>query len=170
MALIGNINTLQHIFYKTEELQSLYDYLEKSSNPASLEYQRIMQTQGENKISLKYDMFAIEQSYCLKEFSNVMYETHIEYVDFQLVVEGEEFFAIGNKNDFKIKEEKKDRDLIVYENSPFVSKIYMRKNSLAVFFDYDVHGGGLALENLDTQTKVYKTVVKVPKKLLKLKL
>lgn len=172
MAVIGNIDSLSHLFVKTQPLQKLYEYLCKASMPTDSIHKRILSMQvGENKIALDFDMFAIEQTYFLKDFKEAIFETHRIYVDFQLVVSGEEFFAIGERRDFEVLhpyDEKKD--VIFYHQKTHTSKILLHQNALAIFFDYDVHSGGLALENLTPKAQVFKTVVKVPKELLKLKL
>lgn len=169
MALIGNLDSLNHLFYKTQEMQHLYEYLQSTLKDQAI-HQRILNTQGEVKIPLKYDMFAIEQSYNLKESHKAMYESHYKYVDFQLAVSGEEFFFVGEKSDFKIQQESLEKDLIVYEPNVLTSTFFFKEKTLAIFLDYDVHAGGLALNHLTSKNKIFKSVVKVPKELVKLKL
>ncbi|PAF46400.1 hypothetical protein BKH41_09220 [Helicobacter sp. 12S02232-10] len=171
MAIIGKFYSLMHLFQKTEELQALRDYLSNATNTDHAIYQRILNTplNTENKFELSAGMYCIEQSYGLKNPENAFYETHQNYIDFQLVVRGMEFFEIGDSGDFKVKfpyDSKKD--LIVYEKSLKTSKIRLDEGTLAIFFESDVHAGGLYDQNPDEI--IFKSVVKVPKKLIKLKL
>ncbi|STP12571.1 flagellar motor-switch protein [Helicobacter mustelae] len=170
MALLGKIPSLKYLFYKTEPMQSLCAYLLDAIDSNSAIHKRILSQNAEEKIPLQHGMFAIEQSYYLKDLNRAVYETHLRFVDFQLVVFGQEFFALGNKEDFTIQKIDEARDLIFYKPCENFSKILLSPRSLAIFFEDDVHAGGLALEGLEKQMRVHKTVVKVPKELLKLKL
>lgn len=171
MAIVAKLHSLQEIFKKTQELESLSIYLNNALKPNHLIRNRIldMKVGAENKFYLEAGMFCIEQAYKLKSLENAFYETHIDYIDFQLCIQGIEFFEIGDKNDFSIKSPYiQERDLIVYDKSLKTSKIRLEEGMLAIFFDYDVHSGGLAYEGMNGE--VFKTVVKVPKKLIKFRL
>ncbi|PAF41040.1 YhcH/YjgK/YiaL family protein [Helicobacter sp. 11S03491-1] len=174
MAIIGKFDALKHLFEKTEELEILCIYLNHAQKPHHPIHDRILHTplQTENKIPLEAGMWAIEQSYMLKQSSEAFYETHQEYIDFQLAVKGIEYFELGDVSDFDIQcPYDQTKDLIVYQKSLKTSKIRLHEGMLAIFFESDVHAGGLQGEDTqDTQNIVFKTVVKVPKKLIKLKL
>ena len=169
MAVVGNFKSLENMFYKTPALNALSEYLTQALDTNSAVYKRILNTDEENKITLSDGMFAIEQSYGLKDISKAFFETHLKYVDFQLVVFGEEYFLLGDRQDFTQDMMDISRDLITYKPHYKASQIYLKAGTLAVFFENDVHAGGLALCNLALSQKVYKTVIKVPKELLKLK-
>lgn len=171
MAIVGKLHSLKEIFEKTQELESLYFYLDNALKPEHPIKNRILgiEVGAENRFELEAGIFCIEQAYKLKNTENAFYETHINYVDFQLCVRGTEFFEIGDKSDFLIKSPYiQEQDLIVYNKSSKISKIRLEEGMLAIFFDYDVHSGGLAYESISGN--VFKTVVKVPKKLIKFKL
>ena len=169
MAVFGKLKSLENLFKKTQAIQNLYSYLFEAQNHNSSIFKRILQTQGENKIPLGDGMFAIEQSYCLKDRDFAIFETHTQYVDFQLVIQHQELFLIGDKTDFKESAHYHDRDVINYhQDFEKTSKLLLQAGMLAIFFDYDVHAGGIITNNY--QDRVFKTVVKVPKELLKLKL
>ncbi len=169
MAVIGDFRSLKDMFYKTSALNILSEYLAQALKTDGEIYKRILSTDGENKVMLNDGMFAIEQNYYLKDISKSFFETHLQYVDFQLVVFGEEYFLLGDKQDFIQDKIDINKDLITYKPCYKASQIYLKQGTLAVFFENDVHAGGLALCHLTTSQKVYKTVVKVPKELLKLK-
>lgn len=169
MAIVGKLQSLKEIFKKTQDLQELYQYLLDALTPGNKIHERILQTTGENKFDLGSNMIAIEQSYDLKNPENSFYESHRKYIDFQLMVKGCEYFQLGDINDFEIQspyDEKKD--LIIYEKSSKISQIRLDESNLAIFFDYDIHSGGLDIAK-DPQ-RVFKTVVKVPKNLTKFRL
>lgn len=172
MAIIGNLHSLSYLFSKTLPLQELYTYLCNATNPQNAISQRILNIQsGEKKIDIGFGMIAIEQTYFLKNPKDAFYESHIKYVDFQLVIKGEEYFHLGDFCDFKIKipyDEK--RDVINYTSQTKNSSILLKKEDLAIFFKHDIHAGGLYYQDLKETNQVYKTVVKVPQELLKLKL
>ncbi|PAF52681.1 YhcH/YjgK/YiaL family protein [Helicobacter sp. 13S00477-4] len=171
MAIIGKLASLSHLFEKTQEMEALYIYLNNAINPNHSIHKRIINTpmHAENKIKLEAGMYAIEQSYILKNSNKAFYESHQYYIDFQLCVLGVEIFHLGDKNDFIIKtpyDEKKD--LITYKKSCCISKIRLSEGMLGIFFENDIHAGGLKSGNIEGN--IFKTVVKVPKKLVKLKL
>lgn len=166
MALVGNIYDIEMMFDKSEALQTLYKYLLESIDSNLDVYKRIISLDCnddriEKKIDIGFGMIAIEQSYKL---SGGNFESHNKYVDFQLMIKGAEYMEFGSIDDFKISSEYDvNRDVILYHQNNDVSKILLKENTLAVFFPYDVHRGGLRVD-CDI---VYKNVIKVPHKLLK---
>lgn len=174
MAIVGKLHSLEHLFQKTSELKCLYNYLDNCLQKNHTNHQDIINTpiNVEKKVELSdgaNGMYAILQSYPLKNPENVFYETHIKYIDFQLVVKGTEFFEIGDKEDFEIKTPyNEEKDLIIYKRSLKTSKIRLYEGMLAIFFDSDVHAGGLDIES--SNSTVSKVVIKVPKTLVKFKL
>lgn len=167
MALIGNLCDLGKMFNKSESLQILYKYLLEAIDIQSNIHNRIMNLNCnsdriENKIDLGFGMTAIEQSYRLGIGGR--FESHNKFVDFQLMVNGNEYMEFGSIKDFKIyREYDSTRDVVLYESITNVSKILLKNWNLAVFFPYDIHRGGI----LFSDEIVYKSVVKVPIQLLK---
>lgn len=172
MAVIGNLHSLSYLFSKTLPLQELYTYLCNATNPQNAISKRILAMKnGEEKFDIGFGMIAIEQTYFLKNPKNAFYESHIKYVDFQLIIKGEEYFHLGDPCCFTIQmpyDEK--RDLISYAPQTKNSNLLLKKEDLAIFFKHDIHAGGLYYQDLQETNQVYKTVVKVPQELLKLKL
>lgn len=174
MAIVGKLHSLEHLFQKTSELKSLYSYLNNCLQIDHINHQTIINTptNTEKKVELSDEingMYAILQSYRLKNPENAFYETHIKYIDFQLMVKGTEFFEIGDKEDFEIKTPyDEEKDLIIYKKNLKTSRIRLYEGMLAIFFDSDVHAGGLDIDS--SNNTVSKVVVKVPKTLVKIKL
>lgn len=166
MALFGNVYNLETMFNKSESLQILYRYLLEALDSSSIIYNRIvsLDCKGdriENKIDLGFGMVAIEQSYKL---NGGRFESHKQFIDFQLMIRGAEYMEFGDISDFEIDTKyDANKDLILYHHRSEVSKMLLQSGKIAVFFPYDVHCGGI-IANCDI---VYKSVVKVPSKLLK---
>ncbi len=170
MAFIGNLDSIMSMFSRTKALQELCNYMQEASNPKSAIYKRIINTQGENKIPLGKGMIAIEQSYKLKPDIKAFYESHRKYIDFQLVVLGEELFYIVPNTQCKIKAQyDKAKDLIIYYPPNAYSTLHLKAQTLAVFLPQDVHSGGLGVQNLGERMIVYKSVIKIPCKNIKMR-
>lgn len=163
MAFVGKLCDMRAMFH-TQALLGIYTYLSNACTKGSCEFERILS--GEQTIQLDSGAFAIEQSYHLKDLSKAFYETHRNYVDLQLVVQGEELFSIAAASDCAIKDPyNAEKDLITYHPPKHSSTLHLSAGMLAVFFPYDVHSGGLGAESLGIKP-VYKSVVKVPVDLL----
>lgn len=163
MAFVGKLYDMRAMFH-TQALLGIYAYLSNACTKGSCEFERILS--GEQTIQLDSGAFAIEQSYHLKDLSKAFYETHRNYVDLQLVVQGEEIFSIAAASDCAIKDPyNAQKDLITYHPPKHSSTLHLSAGMLAVFFPYDVHSGGLGAESLGIKP-VYKSVVKVPVDLL----
>lgn len=166
MALVGNLYNLEMMFNKSEALQVLYKYLSESLDSNLDTYKRITNLDCkndriENRVDIGFGMIAIEQSYKVNDGN---FESHNKYIDFQLMIKGAEYMEFGSINDFEISSEyDENKDVIFYHKNNNTSKILLKENTLAVFFPYDVHRGGLRVD-CDI---VYKSVIKVPHKLLK---
>lgn len=175
MALIGNINKISDMFIKSDALKILYDYLLEASSKGSSIYKRILSlecsTNKADRIEMKYDlgfdMIAIEQSYKLG--GEIRFESHRKYVDFQLIVDAKEYMEFGDSLDFKmISKYDEKRDVVFYEKINDISKILLTPQLLVVLLPYDIHAGGILAAKNDNDI-VYKSVVKVPCSLLKLR-
>lgn len=151
-----------------EALQYVYPYMLEALTPKSPIYQRILSTKGESKIQITKNIYAIEQSYPLKLESKAFFESHKEFVDFQLIVRGQEYFLIAPSGECTIEEKyDAEKDLLVYKTPNHCSRLFLNAGTLAVFFPQDVHAGGLGLEDFGGATakkipEVHKVVLKVP--------
>lgn len=167
MALLGNLYDFESMFNKSEALQILYNYLLDAMNENSYIHHRIINlncndTRVENKIDIGFGIIAIEQSYKLGNGGE--FESHNNFVDFQLLISGSEYMEFGSIRDFDIASDYDiTRDVIFYHKHLNVSKALLNRGSIIVFFPYDVHRGGI----LFSDDIVYKSVIKVPSKLLK---
>ena len=119
----------------------------------------------ENSVDLGSGIRAIEQSYRLQ--NSGIFEAHREFVDFQFVAKGSEIMKVGFFSAFSAINEydtKKDCQNFAPLKSP--SQIALYENALLILTPNDIHAGGFELDS----AVVFKSVLKVPTKLLKIAL
>ncbi len=178
MAIFGELGSLGHLFKKTQELEILHAYLKDVMQKGSGANQRVLNLDPNTEFQapLGHGIFSIEQSYCLehaRESEKGFFESHRQYVDFQLIVKGVEGAKVVGINQATIKtpyDEK--RDLIVYEPVQETSFLRLDAGMLAIFFENDAHAlrfYGESFEKYKAEP-IFKAVVKAPKGLIKLKL
>ncbi|MGL2876072.1 YhcH/YjgK/YiaL family protein [Helicobacter pylori] len=178
MAIFGELSSLGHLFKKTQELEILHAYLKEIMQQGSGANQRVLNLaiNTEFQAPLGHGIFSIEQSYCLehaRESEKGFFESHRQYVDFQLIIKGVEGAKVADINRAVIKipyDEK--RDLIVYEPVSEASFLRLNAGMLAIFLENDVHALRFYGESFEKyrEEPIFKAVVKAPKGLIKLKL
>ncbi|MGL2648899.1 YhcH/YjgK/YiaL family protein [Helicobacter pylori] len=178
MAIFGELGSLGHLFKKTQELEILHAYLKEVMQKGSEANQRVLNLapNTEFQMPLEHGIFSIEQSYYLehaKEGEKGFFESHRQYVDFQLIIKGVEGAKVADINRAVIKtpyDEK--RDLIVYEPVSEASFLRLNAGMLAIFLENDAHALRFYGESFEKyrEEPIFKAVVKMPKGLIKLKL
>ncbi|MCQ2882787.1 YhcH/YjgK/YiaL family protein [Helicobacter pylori] len=178
MAIFGELSSLGHLFKKTQGLEILHAYLKEVMQQGSGANQRVLNLDPNTEFQtpLGHGIFSIEQSYCLehaRESEKGFFESHRQYVDFQLIVKGVEGAKVVDINQATIKtpyDEK--RDLIVYEPVQEASFLRLGAGMLAIFFESDAHALRFYGESFEKYRAepIFKAVVKAPKGLIKLKL
>lgn len=156
-------------FKKNAVLSKVFGYLFDALDEDSQTYQRICALEVGEKFEVFLDggAKAIEQAYNTKSPKDAFYESHIEMVDFQMVVQGREIFFVSPNTLCKVKKPlDSTMDLIEYHPSAFISSVQLFPGNLAVFEATDVHAGGISADSNFTLVK--KVVVKVPKEYVKL--
>jgi len=133
------------------EIPELLDFIDKL-NPEL----------AEGKINIKNDdIFAITASYHTRKLSELVLESHQQYIDIQIVLKGEEKVMVSYADDLIIKEKSSERDLIFYHKpAKFAAELYLKPGVFAVFFDFDIH---LTQLNSYQEQEVKKTVIKLKK-------
>lgn len=112
------------------------------------------------KIELAGVTFAIEQVYQPKTRPEGFFESHRQYIDVQLVVEGEELMEVEDISRLTVSEAfNSGRDLIKYHDTATASVLKMRAGDAAIFFPEDGHMPSLQWR---VAGLVRKSVVKVP--------
>lgn len=168
MALFGLPGTVRAQLRYPTSLDSVWAYVQAAVTPGHEVQRRILGVAvgKTERVDLADGAFALEQAYVSKRREHALFESHKAYIDFQLVISGEELMevlplakgaaAAGMvvKDDFT-----PERDLLFYQQAGRASQLWVRAGDLAVFFPDDAHRPSLALE---MPTQVWKTVIKIP--------
>jgi YhcH/YjgK/YiaL family protein len=113
------------------------------------------------KIEITSDIFAIEQSYDTQKSEELLFESHIKYVDVQFLISGEEVIEVIHTDLLEVDSEyNEDGDYSLYKTTSNSSKIIMQRGDLSVFFPKDGHMPGVQY-GIESNV-VHKTVVKIP--------
>lgn len=112
------------------------------------------------KFQITDSIFAIEQSFDTKDRELCFFESHRNYIDIQIIIDGSEQMELCRieklETDVPFDAEK---DLIKYKLTDNASKLAFSGFDCAVYFPADAH---LCVAKLGETSTVYKTVLKVP--------
>jgi biofilm protein TabA len=167
MAIFGKMTDLKKQFKNINELDVVFNYLNQAIKNNTEINTRIhsMNLDQYEKIEITQDIFAIEQSYETRKSEESLFESHIKYIDFQLMLLGEEVIEVAHTDLLEVDSEyNEEGDYSLYKTGPSSSKIIMQKGGLSIFFPKDGHMPGICIKN--KTERVFKTVVKVPLSLL----
>ncbi len=163
MALTGSLAAVRAQTPPSPGFATAFSYLEdllRESSPARARLRGIAPGKSE-RIELGHGVFAMEQVYDAKARADGFFESHLKYIDVQVVVEGEEVIEVIDVSRIVVKQVyNADRDLITYEDAAKASRLHVPAGEAAVFFPVDVHMP--CLRPGEAPALVRKTVVKVP--------
>ncbi len=162
MALFGSLATVRAQLGGAEQFRSTFAYLEDAVRAGSAPYQRLFNfAVGKNeRLDLQDGAFALEQVYPSKPRSEGFFESHLAYIDVQVVLAGEEWIELADISRLSLKEDcTPAKDVLVYHMFERASRLRMTAGDVAIFFPVDGHMGGLSI---DASTVMRKIVVKVP--------
>jgi YhcH/YjgK/YiaL family protein len=160
MALFGTLDILKEQA-DHQKFSIAFDYLAKVLQKDSKENKRLLDLplNAFKKVRLDSDNFALEQVYTSKERAFCFFESHKQYIDVQLIVEGEEFIEVATSSSLHIVVPYDEKiDLIKYDSSSNTSIIQLQQGDIAIFYPEDAH---MPCIKTGKPTKVVKTVVKV---------
>ena len=163
MAIIGNLLDVQRVL-DNRKLDKVFEYLTEALNQESSTHRRIfsLPVGAFEKYPITDDIFALEQVFYTKPREECFFESHRNYIDFQLCLSGieqMEFSTISTLEENVPYDE--ETDFVKYKLDHFASKLVLRKEDLAIFLPEDGH---LGMGEFNDQSLVHKTVVKLPKK------
>lgn len=167
MAFFGKLTDLQKQFNNINELDIVFNYLNNAIKSNTEINRRIhpMNLDQYEKLEITKDIFVIEQSYDTRKSEESLFESHIKYIDFQLMVSGEEVIEVVHTDLLEAAlEYNVDGDYSLYKARPNSSKIIMQKGDLSIFLPMDGHMPGM--QSGKVSQRVFKTVVKVPGSIL----
>lgn len=158
MAIITNIDHLSRYCNHSAVLQYV-----QSIGSHSADRTRILELAlgSFEKFYFSKNLFALEHVLVTKTRSDCFWESHRQYIDIQVILEGvEEIEHIDiSKLVTKIPYDP-EKDLIVYEDGFGCNKLVLKKGDVAVFFPEDAH---MALSQFDNKpSTIYKSVIKLP--------
>lgn len=161
MAIIGNIYKLQKQL-KDKNLASVFEYFLHSLNKDHEVNKRIFNLKAGSfeKVNITENIFALEQVFYTKDRQDCFFESHERYIDFQLILSGNEQMEYIDIDKLNVKDKyNKQKDLITYKLANNSSKFLLQKEDLAIFFPDDAHMGQAKVNSSEL---VYKTVIKLP--------
>lgn len=163
MAIFGKMTDLQKQFKNIKGLDVVFDYLNQAITSNTEINARIhaLNCGQYEKIEIKSDVSAVEQSYETRKHDESLFESHIKYIDFQFMLSGEEAIEVVHTDLLDVDSEYNDEgDYTLYKATSNSSKIIMRSGDCAIFFPADGHMPGI--QSGEGLVLVRKTVVKVP--------
>jgi biofilm protein TabA len=164
MAIFGAFLTVRAQLAQDPRFHAAFAYLGEVFGPDAKVRDRISWvTMGATeRHELSGGSFALEQAYRPKERPKGFFESHVEYIDIQVIIEGEELMEVEDISRLVVAEPyNPDRDFIKYADTKTASVLKMRVGDVAVFFPEDGHMPSLLWRDGGL---VRKTVVKVPVK------
>jgi YhcH/YjgK/YiaL family protein len=162
MAISGSIPTLRSQVIPQPCFDTTFAYLAELSRPGSEAQARLMAVPvGESKrIELGDGIFALEQAYLTKERSEGKWESHLKYIDVQVVIAGEENLEVCEVSRLSLSENLTPaKDLLFYKPTSEGSVLRLKAGEAAILFPADGHLPGI---RVDQPVLVRKSVVKVP--------
>ena len=162
MAIFGALSTDRSQTVHHRWLQPAFAYLDELFTPGSAAWQKLTSLAvGESfRRELADGNFALEQVYRTKPRAEGVFETHRQYVDVQVIFEGEEFMEVTNPATLTVRDAYNPaRDAIFYQDADHASVLRLRAGEAAVYYPDDAHNGGL---QIGRPQLVRKVVIKVP--------
>lgn len=163
MSLFGSVTTVRGQAPQTPGFVAAFAYIEELMRPNSTARTRLrgMACGKSHKIELEGGAFAIEQVYETRLRADGFFESHLKFIDVQVVVEGDETIEVIDASRIAVREPYvAERDLIIYVDTVDASELRLLAGEAAIFFPVDVHMPSLRLHS--APTLVRKTVVKIP--------
>ncbi|HTB62831.1 MAG TPA: YhcH/YjgK/YiaL family protein [Opitutales bacterium] len=163
MALFGNLATVRAQLIRRTVYDLSFAYLDDALKSGTMANKRVHSIGlGEtNRVELGEGAFALEQSYNSKARADGRLESHLQYIDIQVIVAGEETIEVAEISTLKVKENLTPaKDLIFYEDAHATTPIRLSGlGATAIFYPRDGHMGGLAIA---APMQIRKIVIKVP--------
>jgi biofilm protein TabA len=163
MALFGSLGTVEKQLVTSAAFARALAYVKEALAPGSVAHTRILAVPlgATERVELGEGVFALEQAYTAKPRGDGKWEAHVEHIDVQVIVTGEELMEVTEVSRLTVAEDfTPAKDLLFYKTYDEGSVLRVRAGEVAVFFPEDGHKPSLAVNA--TPGVVRKTVVKVP--------
>jgi len=164
MALFGSLATVRAQLAHADHFKATFAYLDECFRPGTAAYQRLraIEVGKQERTELAGGAFGLEQVYLSKLRPDAFFESHKQYIDVQVIVEGEEFIEVADIAKLGVKEDKTPgKDVIIYHMADAGKATVLRLGvgEAAVLFPVDGHMPTVAIKE---PALVRKIVVKVP--------
>ncbi|MFT3780432.1 MAG: YhcH/YjgK/YiaL family protein [Nibricoccus sp.] len=164
MALFGSIATVRAQLANADRFQSTFAYLDECFRPGTAAFKRVrgVEVGKQERTELGGGAFALEQTYMSKNRPDAFFESHKQFVDVQVIVEGEEFIEVADVSKLKVKEDKTPgKDVVIYHMAEqgSVTALRLGAGDATILFPVDGHMPTVAIKE---SKLVRKIVVKVP--------
>ena len=161
MAIIGNIYKVEKLL-KDKKLDLVFEYFKDAIDKNTSINKRIFNLPHGSfeKVNISDEIFALEQVFYTKDRKDCFIESHKKYIDFQLILSGNEQMEYVDIEKLTIENEyDEEKDLITYKLVDNTSKFLLQEKDLAIFLPDDAHIG---LPKYKESELCYKTVIKLP--------
>jgi biofilm protein TabA len=162
MAVFGSIATVRTQLARHAHFDTAFAYLDEFGRPGSVALARLnsVAAGASQRRELAGGVFALEQAYLSKRRPEGRMESHLQYIDIQVVFAGEEFMAVIDRDRLEVTENLTPaKDLIFYRDTEAASLVRFGAGEAAVFYPADAHLPGLAV---GAPALIRKVVLKVP--------
>jgi biofilm protein TabA len=164
MALFGSISTVRAQLANADRFQATFAYLDECFRPGTEAFKRVraIEVGKQERTELAGGAFGLEQVYMSKQRPDAFFESHKQYIDVQVIVEGEEFIEVADIAKLKVQEDKTPaKDVIIYHMADAGSATSLRLGAgdASILFPVDGHMPTVAIKE---SALVRKIVVKVP--------
>jgi YhcH/YjgK/YiaL family protein len=162
MALFGSLATVHAQLAHADRYPAIFAYLDECFRPGSVAFQRLrgLAVGQQERTELTGGAFALEQVYLSKLRPEAFFESHKQYIDVQVIVEGEEFIEVVDIAKLSLKEDKTPaKDVLIYHVADNATLLRLSAGEAAVLFPVDGHMPSVAIK---APSLVRKIVVKVP--------
>jgi len=150
---MANIISSNHKLFKDKTIN---DFIEKSVLIA-----RGLDIGCFDKLVLNQDIFSIPKNTILKDSKNCIYESHKEYIDIHIVIEGRETVELIDlkKSTIEPYEVNYENDYFLYRSALTEDKIVLNEMSVAIFGFDDIHK--VCIKSRKDDVSVKKVVLKI---------
>ncbi len=162
MALLGTLAAVRSQIAQAGHFAAGFQYTEAAARPGSAEYELLFRLApgATERVDLAGGAFALLQCYLTKPRREARWETHVQYIDIQVIYLGEEYMELANRARLTVAEDLTPaRDVVFYHPFPHGSVLRCGPGDAAIYFPTDAHLGAVAV---DAPMLVRKIVIKVP--------
>jgi YhcH/YjgK/YiaL family protein len=164
MAIFGSLKTVRaQTTGRNASYKTAFDCIVECFKPGTAAHKLInsLAVGANERVDLGNGAFALAQVYMSKAPRETgFFESHLAYVDVQVIISGEEFIEVTDVATLKVKENHTPaKDVIIYEMYNEATPLRLRAGDVAVLDPADAHMPCIAIKD---PALIRKIVVKIP--------